>query len=325
MSTQERLVEQSLKSCRGSIGDGRCLFFIHPPNDFKEDKVINKLSLVSDILSGAACRGEKKVAWQQQLDQVDLQSSGSEWLQERNESIVIAIDLSNMSYGSAMQSFDSLSRTRSLKLFQSCGVVMFSNGSNNCEDIISIIFKKGRNMFGDEQLSTIAWSKQLSTPDMHRVVRSMCTNSNSLVFISLGSDSFNMHGTVCLAPESVLQYCSDCDGYYDSAVCINCFGDISYSEFDCIPCTNLPCSFCSMNAQGENVQLKNTKLFVSKATKEGKLDIEISVLVSSLEKIKGASDVCVRIHSECLTGGTYKYISCEFSFLKLSSYLLASL
>ena len=38
-------------------------------------------------------------------------------------------------------------------------------------------------------------------------------------------------------------------------------------------------------------------MFGSESFSEGKLRIEISVLVNGLEKIKGAEKVCVRIHS----------------------------
>lgn len=248
---------------------------------------------------------EKKPAWQKQLNQVNFQSIGS----ERRESIVIAVDVSASSYGSAVHSFDSLARTRNLKLFQSCGVIVFCNGSNNREDIISMLFDKARDILGSDNLSPFALSKKLSTPVLHRVLKSMCSNPNSLAFIATGNGPFDLQSTVCLVPSKTLKVCYDCGSYFDDEVC-HCFDGYanSTSEFDNIPCTSLPSYIPSGS---NNAQLQRTKLFVSKPINEGKLNIEIVALVSGIDYIKDAENVRVRIHSECLTGDVFYSMKCD--------------
>jgi GTP cyclohydrolase II len=66
-----------------------------------------------------------------------------------------------------------------------------------------------------------------------------------------------------------------------------------------------------------SVQLNNAKMFSSESIIEGKLRIEISALVNGLEKIKGAEKVCVRIHSECLTGDVFYSQKCDCGQEKL--------
>ena len=307
----------AMKSCRGTVADGKNLWFIHPPNEFKKEEMIIELCLVSDILSSnhmTVSILEKKSAWRKQLNKVNLQSIGREWLLERHESIVVAIDISDMSYGTMVYSLDSLMRTRArLKMFQSCGVVLFDNGSISREDIIFQFFLKSRERIGITNLSTISWSKKLSTQCVQLNLRSMCINSNSLVFISKGKDCFDLHNTVCLLPYKPLKFCSDCGSYYDDTVC-HCYDDVTArSEFNA---TSLPCSIPSVDHR-KSIQLLNTKLFASESIVEGKLNIEISALVSGLDHIKDAENVCVRIHSECLSGDVFYSMKCDCGLEKL--------
>ncbi|KAL7543213.1 hypothetical protein ACHAXR_012512 [Thalassiosira sp. AJA248-18] len=304
----------NLKSGRGAVGDGKCLFFIHPPNEFKNDDII-KLGLISDMISSnqsPVSNLEKKSPWRKQLNQVNLQCIGIEWLRERPESIVVAIDLSNASYGSAMATLESLRRTRESKMFQGCGVILLDNGSANREDICSAIFKKGRGVFDAKHLSIFAWRKQLTPPDLQMNIRSTCINSNALVFISDGGN-FDLHNAVCLLPDIPLKFCCDCGSYYDQTC--QCYDDLA-CEFDGTPCTLLPVCIPSMQGS-DGSQLQNTKCFAFSTT-EGTLNLEINALVNgNLERIKGAENVCVRIHSECLTGDVFYSMKCDCGIEKL--------
>ena len=307
----------TMETCRGSVGDGRSLYFIHPPNDFKCAEMIDKLSLVSDMLASNRTTTldlERRSPWVKQLNKVNLLSIGKEWFQERHESIVVAIDLSNASYGSAIHCFDSLARTRTKMMFRMCGIILFDNGSTNTDDVIQTLFDKGKHMLGSEHLSTFAWRKLLPCFNLRGVIRSMCLNASALVFIARGGDFFDLRSAVCLLPCIPLNLCRECGSYYDQTAC-QCYGD-TCAKLNDIPCTFLPIGIPS--SKDMSVQLNNAKMFGSESFSEGKLRIEISVLVNGLEKIKGAEKVCVRIHSECLTGDVFYSQKCDCGQEKLA-------
>lgn len=293
-------------STEGSFVLKRGWWHVLDYNIQKNNMISGNHMFVSDL--------KKKTPWKKQLNQVNLQSIGKGWLQERHESIVVVIDLSNVAYGSALHSFEYLRRLiRTRKMFQSCGVILLDNGSTNHEDIISTLFGKGKDVFESAHLSTIAWRKELQASDLQVSVRSMCTNLRALVFISNGND-FDLHDAVCLLPCKPLQVCFECGSYYDETAC-QCYDDIS-PKFDDIPCTSLPIDIPSIHGL-DDIQLPNAKFFASQSMKEGKLSIEISALVNGLEHIKGAKDVCVRIHSECLTGDVLYSQKCDCGVEKL--------
>jgi len=50
---------------------------------------------------------------------------------------------------------------------------------------------------------------------------------------------------------------------------------------------------------------------------EGKLNIQITALVSGFDIINGAENVCVRIHSECLTGDVFYSMKCDCGVEKM--------
>lgn len=65
------------------------------------------------------------------------------------------------------------------------------------------------------------------------------------------------------------------------------------------------------------VTLENTKFFASETITEGQLDIQVTALVNRLENISGAESVCVRIHSERLTGDVFYSMKCDCGQEKL--------
>ncbi|KAL9184057.1 hypothetical protein ACHAXT_002143 [Thalassiosira profunda] len=266
--------KHELKSCRGSVGDGRGLFFVHPPNSLKRAETIDQLSVVSDMLSSYASSDlQKKAAWAKQLNQVNLQTLGG-WLCERHESVVVAIDLSNATYGSAMRKFEYLARIRERKVFEGCGVILLDNGSSNNEDIAAALFSKGRSSFG-------------------------------MVFV--WGSGVDLHSSVCLLPDHPLEYCLECGSYYDQTC--QCYSGMAYN-FDEIPCSALPACVPS-TAHLQSTKLQSTKWFVSDTIAEGGLNIQIVALVACFESIEAAENVCVRIHSECLTGDVFYSMKCD--------------
>lgn len=153
----------------------------------------------------------------------------------------------------------------------------------------------------------------MSNQKLQSVVRSVCTSPNSLVFISVGN-GFDLHNAVCLLPNQPLRFCNDCVSYYDEAC--QCCDATMFEFFDNTPCTTLPICIPSFERH-PIVELQNTKFFATEAITEGKLNIEVGALVNGLEKIRGAENVCVRIHSECLTGDVFYSMKCDCGFEKL--------
>ena len=141
----------------------------------------------------------------------------------------------------------------------------------------------------------------------------MCLNASALVFIARGGNFFDLRSAVCLLPCIPLNLCRECGSYYDQTAC-QCYGD-TCAKLNDIPCTFLPIGIPS--SKDMFVQLNNAKMFGSESFSEGKLIIEISVLVNGLEKIKGTEKVCVRIHSECLTGDVFVLQKCDCGQEKL--------
>ena len=80
--------KRGMKSVRGSLAGNRW-FFIHPQNDLKSTQ---DLHLVSDVLSNnlfSISDLEQTAAWERQLGKVDLESTKSDWLPQRNEPVVV--------------------------------------------------------------------------------------------------------------------------------------------------------------------------------------------------------------------------------------------
>ncbi|KAL7554231.1 hypothetical protein ACHAWF_017646 [Thalassiosira exigua] len=321
----DNIANRNLKSSRGSVGDRKSLFFIHPPNKFKDAGAITNLGLVSDIIAGnhfTASDLEKKTPWRKQLGQVNLQSTGRGWFTDRLESVVVAIDISGASYGSAVQSFEYLRRLQEARMFRGCGVIVFDNGSANREDISSALFRRAKDDLGCKRVTAISWRKRVENPDLQRFVRSMCSNSHALVFIMRGG-YLDLKEALCLLPDRPLEFCPECSSYYE--VACECYEDRSVSgvvehrspcEFDATPCTHLPTYVPSIQGR-KATHLRNTKFFATHAIEEGKLRIEVTALVNGLNAVEGAKGVYVRIHSECLTGDNFYSMKCDCGTEKL--------
>ena len=139
----------------------------------------------------------------------------------------------------------------------------------------------------------------------------MCLNASALVFIARGGNFFDLRSAVCLLPCIPLNLCLECGSYYDQTAC-QCYGD-TCAKLNDIPCTFLPIGIPS--SKDMSVQLNNAKMFGSESFSEGKLRIEISVLVNGLEKIKGAEKVCVRIRKSA-TAAKKNWLFCKSWHMK---------
>ena len=140
----------------------------------------------------------------------------------------------------------------------------------------------------------------------------MCSNSSALVFIFMRNTIFDLYSATCLIPDNPLEFCHECASYYDT--CCHCF--LEPYNLNNLVATSLPMGIPSMQGCGV-VELKNIKCYASKPITEGKLNVEICALVNCEEIIKGAENVCLRIHSECLTGDVFYSLKCDCGMEKL--------
>lgn len=143
----------------------------------------------------------------------------------------------------------------------------------------------------------------------------MSSNAAPLIFISRGSGKDLLVHAVSLLPcAPPLEYCDECGSYYDEMCCDCC--EFPSLEFDGIPHTSLPVSIPS-DAGNDTILLPHSKFFVTDWITENKLKIQLAVLVNRWDSIKGGENVCVRIHSECLTGDLFYSLKCDCGSEKL--------
>lgn len=301
-----------MKSCRGTLGKRNNWFFIHPPNDFKTtSSQRSKLLLVSDVISSKYISKvdlETKPEWEAQLDLVNLNSHSLNWLQERNETVVVAFNLDKTPCGAAMQAFRSfLMQTKNKRVFDGCGVILFNNGSHNYEDIFPRIFEEGRKIFKSRHLTTFTSRHRLSMPSLRTALKSICRNPSAITFITCANTEFDLRKSVCLLPKEPLQFCSECGSFHDQKTC-PCFQGKSDKRMG-VSATSLPVSIGAFGSNSSCVM--DTTFYTSDYINEGNLKVQITALVKGSDHIKGAENVCVRIHSECLTGDVFYSQKCD--------------
>mmetsp|Transcript_13613 Transcript_13613/g.28647 ORF Transcript_13613/g.28647 Transcript_13613/m.28647 type:complete len:550 (+) Transcript_13613:2-1651(+) len=291
-----------MKSCRGDLCTS-C--FLHPPNEFKMSTTerINLL-IVSDVISQAIATS---LLWEKQLGCVNLKSNTLRWLQSRYESVVVAFILNEYTpYGMALHCFDSfLRQSKGKKLFDKCGIILFDNGSFNYEDDAKKVLGGGRKLFERDHLSIFSSRQQLTTPKVHAAIKAMCQNPSSVIFLTRMTTRFDLVQSVCLLPKRAMNFCMECGSFYDASSC-PCSGPDNPIVFSV---TSLPIEPSSFGGIGTSVM--ETTCYASEYFDEGGLKVQITALVKGNHRIKGAENVVVRIHSECLTGDVFYSKKCD--------------
>eukprot|EP00804_Cyclotella_cryptica_P019110 CCRYP_019447-RA/>CCRYP_019447-RA protein AED:0.50 eAED:-0.64 QI:0/0/0/0.66/1/1/3/0/1062 len=297
---------RGLKSCRGSLAENHW-FFIHPQNDLKQPEIIQDLHLVSDLFSSKSCfmsAIESKTAWKSQIGKVDLQTTCGDWLHLRDEDTVVVFYLLNTSESDGSQSM--------LKPeFQDCGVVILDNGSCNYEDISSRIFDWACNMFGTSHLTTFRLCNHISvfSEKFTNCLQRICSNPTTKIFIVNAKGDFDIKE--CILP---LKYCDECESMFDGLSCA-CMSEIGSDCFHA-PRTDLP---IEVPAFGMKPSFFNsTTFYTTDSIVEGNLKIQLAACVKGHDSITGAEDVCVRVHSECLTGDVFYSRKCDCGEQKLN-------
>ena len=178
-SVKKAQSERGLISLRG--GDPRT-FYIHPPNDIKQDR-----ELWYSILE----RAESGYVPEVQFENVDLTGKPDDWnIPKRKESFIFIICARNITPSKFLRCWQSVLR----QTMDNWGAVIVDDASNNClSEFISFITARYR-----DKVTFIRNHKRKGVlANINRAIRDFCINPNSVIII-LDADDMLLSNDVIL-------------------------------------------------------------------------------------------------------------------------------
>jgi len=166
-------------------------------------------------------------------------------------------------------------------------------------------------MIGIAHLTTFRLRNQISISGdkLTNFLQRICSNPNPKVYIVNANAHFDVK--LCMLP---LKCCSECESMFDGLSC-PCIKETG-SDFLDAPCTDLPIRVPACG--NKPTCFHSTTFYTTDSIVEGSLRIQLAACVKGHDSIHGAENVCVRLHSECLTGDVFYSQKCDCGDQKLN-------